>query len=301
MSLAESFNGLSETAHETIVDLHGESQQDRVIGYLSTQSLRTVMEQLDSADVIEAKGRRRVRASKSDVSAHTFTDAEPFVTHYEQTREEVQLNFERDRRGQFPWESIKQGLDESGDLYDIPLCRLAFKFTDDRLYEHLWEHIQETLANHGLTRLSDSSVFSQPFVAVMESSPVETRAVRDSVKRTHDERYWLDGDQTDDDGRRGLGWTPRTLDLTAIWTRRSYSDARQKIGRTADGAVTLRDVEEAIFNRVADDEPVYGAVNSKLAVNKWRSALDRQLTDMKRYEWRQTRGWVPASGGVADA
>lgn len=300
MSLAQEFDGLAETAHETIVDLHGESQRDRVVGYLNTQALCQIMEYLDPEDIIEVKGRRRVNETATDITKLEFSGAEEWVTLSEKRREILSLTYERDARGPLPWDEIQEGITNSELLGDIPIDRLAFKFEDSQLQEHLWEHIQETLSNHPAgAALQDPGAFKQPFIAVMESSPPGTDAAKRDVEDDHPGRYWLAGDKTDENGRRGLGWRPRTLDLTAIWSRRSYRRANDTVARSSAGKVTLREVEEAVFNRVREDEPVYGAVNSKLAVNKWRSALTRGCTGMKAYQWLQTEGWVLANGGDA--
>jgi len=297
MSLAQEFSGLSETAHQTIVDIHGESQQDRVVGYLATQSLRKVMEFLEPEQIIKAKGKRRIYDRKNEVSNVTFPGAEEFVNDYEKHRQVVQLDFERDRRGVFPWKAIYDGLEDNDDLEDIPLRTLAIQFEDDQLHQHLWEHIQETLKNQGVDPLHDSNAFKQPFIAELSTTAVPNDAVERSVRGNHDVRYWMNGDETDEDGHRGLGWSPRTLDLEAIWSRVAWGDSKRVVTRSGTSKYSMRDIEEAVFNRVHDDKPIYGVVNSKLAVNKWRSVFSRGVSDMKRYEWRKTEGWALAGGG----
>jgi len=297
MSLADAVSGLPETAHETMVDLHGESQKDRVVGYAVTQSLKRVMEHVDPDDIIEVKGRRKVNERTADITDLNFGAGREWITHQEKRRDVVRLNYERGAEGVFPWDDIVAGIDSIGGVTDMPIRRLAVQFEDDLLHEHLWEHVQSTLKTHFGSKLHDANAFSQPFIAVLQSRSPPTRHVRQLVEDAHPERYWLNGDMTDTEGRRGLGWSPRTLDLTALWSRRAFRNAGDDVATTADGAVTMRDIEEAVINRVSDDDPVYGAVNSKLAVNKWRSAFSNQLTDMKRYQWQETEGWVVASGG----
>jgi hypothetical protein len=226
-------------------------------------------------DIIQVEGGRRVNDTTNHIPWLHSRGVSQYVDAKETRREVVNISYDRKLHGTFNWDAIETWLDQpqSEDIYDIPITRLVFRFENDSLHENLWELIQAVYEEWREVRITDKNEFRQPFYAVMESRAPGSEYARKAVESFHDKRYFLGGDQTDQDGNRGLGQKFRTMDLTAIWSHRAFIDSKNLIDPSS--RVTLKDLEEWVINHVKTDAEVYGAINSKLLVNKFRSALHR--------------------------
>lgn len=286
------YKAVGEIAYDVLTNQFS-GQTDRIVGYYSSQSLRHLMRDLDvdDRDIIQIEGGRRVNETTNDIPWLEARGVSQYVDAKEVRRETVNLNFDRKTDGTFNWDAIETWLDKpaNAEIYDIPITRLVFRFENDALHENLWEFIQEVYEEWKDVKLVDKNEFRQPFYAVMESRAPGSQKAHDAVETFHPKRYFLGGGQTDQDGERGLGQKFRTMDLAAIWSHQSFIDSKNLIHPSA--GVTMRDMEEWVINHVKTDAEVYGAINSKLLVNKFRSAL-HQGVGRKRFEWEEQEGWV---------
>lgn len=274
---------LPERTQEHLRREYGVSQDRRVCGYFHSQSLRKILQHINAEDIIEVVGRRRVTSTSNELPNLGRGGYLDYTTLTDKRKLAVDLAYDRTECGRvFDAEGILELLDEEGSLYDIPVQKLVFRFENDQLHDQLTELLCD-VANY-----DSLGVFEQPFHAVMHGRAPGTRGAERQVRDYHNPRYFeKDGD--------GLGWQVRTLDLTAIWSLNAWT-CREVIGTDNDEKVTLHDLEDHAINHVADETPVFGAINTKLLVNKWRQKFSRGVTDTKSWEWDETGGWVRVGG-----
>lgn len=284
---------LGEVAYDTLTDQHS-NQEQRVIGYYKSQSVRHLLRDMNIENdaIIKLRGTRRVNETVHDMPSLGYSSIESYLEPAEIRREIVELDFDKVTDGEFSSDDVLGWLDSVGrDIYDIPIKKLVFKFESDQLYEHLWEFIQETLEAYYGSRLKDKGEFQQPFYAVMEASAPGHQRVREEVADFHPDRYFLRGDKTTVDGKRGLGQQLRTMDLAAIWSHQAYTHSNNIVATERGDKLTMRDIEDRVVNHVSQAMPEYGAINSKLLVNYFRAAF-HQGVDRKTFGWEEREGWV---------
>ena len=288
---------LGEVAYDTLTDLHA-NQDERVIGYYKSQSLRHLLRHLNIDDdaIIQIQGTRRVNETTHTIPFFGYSSIQSYLDPKEIRREIVPLDFDKVTDGRFSSDDILGwlGEDANEEIYDLPIDKLVFRFENDQLHEHIWEFIQETLDTYYGGRLQDRGEFQQPFYAVMEARNPGHSRVRRTVRDFHPERYFLRGDNTTSSGERGLGQQLRTMDLVAIWSHRAFTHSDNVVATENGENVTIRDIEDRVVNHVSQDTPEYGAINSKLLVNRFNSAF-YQGVDRKSFDWEEREGWVQTS------
>jgi hypothetical protein len=282
---------LSALAYETLLNLHGQSQRERVQGCFISQALRELLEFVDAEQIIGVQGRRRINTA---AEKEPLTEAlGGILEHHRKQRETAAIAYDRASHGPFPGEAVQDWLDDNDNLYDIPVTEFVFRFTDAQLREHLWELIQATVQAWSGSRLTARGAFEGPFYAVLEAAPPGLDYLREQIVAHHPDRYYRPTSEG------GLGWsTPRPMHLTALWSHQSFADTEAVVAKLGDGTeLTMHDIEAHIINQTASEERQYGAINSKLSVNKWRAVFGRGVTNTKRYEWRSEEGWLLVGDG----
>jgi hypothetical protein len=261
---------IPERIQNALVDEYGESQDSCVRGYVPSQSLQWLMDFLDDDQIQRLTARRTVKDDTESfgIFSHSLPD---HLDAEEQLKREVVVDYDRSKHYEFEWEPIQDFLVDSG-IDDLAVSKLIFRMEHDQLRDQLFDVLQ-----NGINYPSSyKSEFTDPFYFVMESRAPQTSKDYDMVDKVHD-----DGELKE------LGWNPRTLDLMSIWSHHAFTDSSNK-----PMGVTQYEIEEYAFNQRESDQPVFGAVNSMLAVNKWRQAFSRGKTELRHFDWEEREGWV---------
>lgn len=261
---------IPERIRDTLVEEYGDSQDRCVRGYVPTQSIIQVMDYLDADNIQRVKGRRVVKDSAESFKVSHNLPA--YVETEEQLKREMILDFDRAKHNGFEWSRIVDFLADS-DLEDIAINKLVLRMENEDLKDHLFTLLQNAINYPS----SYKSEFTDPFYFVMESRAAEEKKDYENIKNAHEQGYLEE-----------LGWKYRCLDLMGIWSHYGWV----KSGNEPFATTTQHEVEELAFNQRKTDKPVFGAVNSPLVVNHWRTPFGRGLTDMRHYEWREQQGWV---------
>lgn len=254
---------------ETLVDEFGDSQDRCVRGYVPSQSIQKVMEYLGPEHIQQVHGKRLVKDTTESFKRPGY-DLPEYIDLEEQLKRQLRIRFDRAESGEFDWDIVQDFLIDS-DLKDIAVSKLVIRMENPDLRDHLFTLLQKSIDYPEGYRKE----FIDPFFFVMESRAPEIDKDYRNVEKAHDQSYLKE-----------LGWSPRCLDLLSIWSYRAWVNSGNK-----PMGVTQREVEELAFNQRESNEPVFGAVNSMLVVNRWRSPFGRGMTDLRYYDWTEQKGW----------
>lgn len=307
----DGFPPLEELAHDALTDEHGDSQEPKRIGYVRTQSLKKVVDALDDPEQIQyVKGKRRADSQREDLFGGE--QALPYLDATQVTRDEWKVAYDRAIHPRFDWETLASRLAEKPSVWDFPIERLVIQLRDGELFDH-WQTFIETVSERhpAFDGSLPTAWVSEPFFAVLETSKPGTKGCRDNIERFHeDEPYYFMPRTQGDETHSGMGWSPRSLDLTAIWSYRAFVDKKDVVATssspspllTADGGdaelerLTPRKIESKLINYSEKDSPHFGAVNALLSINKWRRAFSRGSTGVKPFHWDESGEWVQGGG-----
>lgn len=270
---------ISRRVRDALVEEFGESQDACVRGFFPSQSLKKVMEYLDADQIQELKARRRIVNKTESFKNPAGQQMPPYFDMVEKLKQDAKLHFDRSEYSRFDWAAIFDGI-VGLELTDLAVEKLVFVMDNSELRNQLFSILQTALNYPDSYR----NEFTDRFYFVMESRAPELQADYDAIKNAHDSGEL-----------KQLGWRPRSLDLVAIWSYRAWANPRS--GNQPFNGINQHEVEEFAFNQRQSDQPIFGAVNSKLVVNRWRQPFGRGLTEMKPYRFEaDQRGWVRADG-----
>lgn len=259
-----------ELVHDALVDMEGDGQEQRVKGYVRTQSINEVFKYIDPDDVIRLEAKRLVKDKTESFGRLSLPSIKKYTSMEEQLRRSFVIDYDRVKHGKFNWPEIRKIIDEEG-LGDVAVTNLVYRFESQELYERLGK-----LLNRVLDFSEDGGTFfNQPFHAELRSRAPGHSHARQEVRTYNEESIFVD-----------LGWKVRTLDLDAIWS----FDAWRNEGMV-NKSTSMRRVEELVFNHVSDEIPQYGAVNSPLVVNQWKKTFGPGVTNHKEWEWTEEGDW----------
>jgi hypothetical protein len=288
---------LEDLAHKTLVELHGQSQDRKYVGYFKSQSLKKMIEKLGDPQMLqEVRGRRRADQQKFDLFGGE--EGLPYLDAERVERDNWCVRFDHAKHREFDWEELETRLTENRSVWDIAVNKAVVRLDDDELHEHWVDFIAEAASRHPDIDQLYTGWISKPFFAVMESEYPGTDHIAKNVEEYHeDEPYYFLPPTTGDETHSGMGWKPRTLDLKAIWSYRAFIDkkdviATRDIGEDDTEKLTPRKMEDALVNFYYNDQPRIGAINSPLMINKWRRAFSRGATDQKSFHWTEKDEWV---------
>lgn len=258
---------------DTLADEYGESQNQRWKGYVATQSLTELMGYLEPDDVISMRATSDITNKDETVKGAIPTDNltaacfdinEKLVTN-------IRFNFRRNDVGTFPWDGIKEFLDDPlCPVSDLAVRELTFKISDDELRDHL-----RKVMSIGIN-LHDTKYLQNPFFVEMSSRKAESRE-RDQVRS-----------ETDDSFLQRVGY--RVLKIDNMHSYRAHRGESDPVM-----GVTPEELEDLAFNYNTKHERKCGLLYSKLAINKLRRAFSRSAMDTKMQTWTEQEIW---EGGV---
>lgn len=261
-----------DLVRDALVKKFGESQRKRVKGYAKTQSLKELFKYLDPDDVIQLKARRTVRDDNASFSHLSLPSVGQYIDMEEQLSRQVVIDFDRLKHGAFKWASVESLIDKE-DFEDMAVERVVYRFENHDLYDLLLGLLDESVDYSS----GGSTFFNQPFHAELSTTAPGTDEAGDAVRSYNDPSLFTD-----------LGFNVRTLDLDAIWSLDAWKGSG---GGVMGKGTSQRQMEELAFNNVESDAPMYGAINSTVAVNEWRKSLNPGVTGAKEFEWTEDGEW----------
>lgn len=268
---------IPQLVHETLVDDHDEPQEQRIKGYVRTQSIRELFKYLDADDVLHLEAQRLVKDKTESFGRLSLPSVREYTDMEEQLKRKFVIDYDRVEHGTFNWPEVRDFIEEES-LRDVAVTRLVYRFESNDLHERLLTLLQETIDYPG------STFFNQPFVAELWARKPGHSHARQEVRDYNDETVFTH-----------LGWNVRTMDLEAIWSTDAwkdegkdvYTEKAEEVTRTLD----QRDIEELVFNHVSSEGSRYGAVNSYLVYNTWKHTLSPGVVGHKEFEWTDDQHW----------
>lgn len=280
MTKASNVDEIPSAIHDTLVDEYGDSQKERVRGYFMSQSFRELMAFLDPEDIQELHASSQVTEESAAVGVPK--PIRDYAEGSSYTRRKLKLVYNRKKHPTLDPNAVIDWLNDNPEIYDLPVSRLVLQVRNDALYDHMLELLEQAIG------FPDPGEFEQPFFAVMESSKAEMPKVRRNVREYHEDFYFRNP-SNQGESRSGLNWNVMSMDLKALWSYRAWSNSKNQ----PFSGYTMHDIEDLAVNHVGSSTPEYGAINSKLVVNKWRQEFSRGTTDLKKWEWEDDQqGWV---------
>lgn len=265
--------------HEALCDEFGENQDRRYRGCFISQSLRELMKFISPEQIVTVATTRNMTNNSSTVPIPgSFKE---FTTVKTKNEISVDQRFDKKTHLIFPWADVRDWLDDEPDLYDLAVTSVVIRLDENELlHDHLMRLLKAAIG------FTDTGALREPFYAVMSSkSTAHEPGLRRAVTNHHHPRYFSNESV---EGERGLGWQKRTLDLDAVWSERAF----MKKQGTPFYDMTMRDIEDQAVNHTGQTDHEYGAINSKLVINRWRKEFSRGTTDMKPYRWTEHGEWV---------
>lgn len=255
-----------------LVDEFGESQERKYKGFVATQSLRNLMDYLAADEVVSLYAEADI-SHDSDPAQGPIPPgaAKHCIEAQEQLKTWVELNFDLGKHGEFPWSDIQMYLNqEHTPVDDLAVRSLTIRLEDEQLQTHLRRVLGEAID------LGDKKYLKQPFFFQMCSRQAQ-RKERDAVKQ-HNEEEFL----------KRVGY--RVLELEEMYSLRAMKDKSDPVM-----GVTPKELEDLALNYEDDETKSFGALYSKLIINKWRAAFSRSLADTTAFDWTEDGTWKRAT------
>lgn len=261
-----------------LVDEYGESQEEKYKGFVATQSLRKLLDYLDSDQLIEVRATAEVQDADE-----TFKGPAPpgSARHCIETQERlttsVELKYDRGKHGQFPREDIMEFLGlETSPMDDLAVRRATIRVSSEDLQSHLRTLLSEAIGVH------DTKYLQSPFFFTARSQTATGRE-RDIVKK-HNEKEFL----------KRVGY--RVLRLKNMYSLRAMQGKADPVmGQTP------ADLEDMAFNHSDQETQSFGALYSNLLVNKFRQAFSRSIGEKTRLRWTDSGQWKRADALAAES
>jgi hypothetical protein len=263
---------------QTLVDEFGESQQRKYKGFVATQSLRNLMDYVPAEQVTGMTATADVQdADESFKGPAPPGSARHCIDTQEKLITSVDLNYSRGTHGSFPWDDIQAFLDlETTPVDDLAVRSLTIRLENEQLESQLRRVLTAAID------LGDKKYLQQPFFFSMRSRQAQ-RKERDAVKKHNDKEFL-----------KRVGY--RVLELRDMYSLRAEQDKADPVM-----GVTPRELEDLALNYEDDESQSFGALYSKLIINKWRAAFSRSLVDTTSFRWSEDGTWRRADEIEAEA
>lgn len=261
-----------------LVDEFGESQQRKYKGFVATQSLRNLLDYLQAEQVVDMTAAADVQdAGESFKAPAPPGDARHCIDTQEKLITSVALDYSRSKHGALPWADIQAFLDmETTPVDDLAVRSLTVRVESEQLESQLRRVLATAVS------LADKKYLQQPFFFSMRSRLAQNKE-RAAVKEHNDEEFL-----------KRVGY--RVLELRAMYSLRAQQDKADPVM-----GVTPRELEDLALNYEDDASRQFGALYSKLIINKWRAAFSRSLADTTMFRWSDDGAWRRADEIEAEA
>ncbi len=288
---------LENIARPNFVDEQGPQSNRKYKAYTSTYALRVAMGFVDPDQIQELKSNRREVNSEQDIGviSDKFVGEIVDAINFEGTY--VDINYDRSEvnGASFPWAKIQSLLGQSSTVYDTPIQRLVIRFEDDD-FKSMWE---DKLQNAVDDQHFPTGWVESPFFAVLSSAAPDSDG-KDKVKNDHEERYFLPKSNRSSNGKQGLGWTPRILDLESVWSHKGWAENHDQrleawSNRQSGGNWTPHRIEQRFMNFFEPEVQYTGMLRDSELMNQWRNAVSsgnkHDYTSFKTFRWEGNEVW----------
>lgn len=188
----------------------------------------------------------------------------------------------------FPVDAIHEKMEEIS-LRDLCIKNVTIQIDNDELYDELYDILD-------VVGVCDMGGFEQPLYATLEHKPVHFESTKEWMEANHPSGYFAPSRVSDDSPLHGMGWTYRTLNLTAIHSRNGRLDTDTHIAYDSEGSsLTMNDIEAMIFNYDETTDDNIAPINSRVVTSTIRSALSMDKTATKSVNWDTVSGWNVSS------
>jgi hypothetical protein len=261
----------------TLVDEFGENQKQKYEGFVATQSLRNLMDYLDTDQLVSVTATADVQdAEESFKGPSPPGSARHCITTQEKLITSVNLMYDYSKHGAFPWADVREFLNlETTPVDDLAVRRATVRVSSKQLETHLREVLSEAIDLH------DRKYLKSPFFFTMASRAAEGKKERNLVKEHNDEEFL-----------KRVGY--RVLRLKKMHSLRAQQDKADPVM-----GATPQELENMAFNYTDATTQSFGALYSNLLINKWRSAFSRSIGEKTQMVWTDNGQWVP--GHAAEA
>lgn len=256
----------------TLVDEFGESQQRKYKGFVATQSLRNLMDHLQTDQVVDIYAEADISSKDETVKGPTPPGAAKHcIEAQEQLKTWVELNYDLGKHGAFPWPDVVEYLNRATTpVDDLAVRSLTIRLENEQLQNHLRRVLSASID------LGDKKYLKQPFFFTMQSRLAQDKE-RDAVKKHNDEQFL-----------KRVGY--RVLELQDMYSLRAMKDKSDPVM-----GVTPRELEDLALNYEDAESKSFGALYSKLIINKWRAAFTRSLAGTTMFRWSEDGTWRRAA------
>lgn len=290
---------IANIVRPNFIDEQGPQASRKFVAYSSTYALRVAMDWLNSPDGIqELNAKRQKMGDETDVSSVAQSSVSDIMEAVELEGVRVTVDYDRAQQqgNPFPWRGIQLLLDQPATVYDLPIQRLVVRFEDEG-FSQIWkDKIEDAIDDPNFP----TDWVENPFYAILKSGYPDNDA-RQKVKNDHEERYFMPSSNRTSNGQRGLGWTPRILDLDSIWSHKGWAERSDPqleawSNRQSGGNWTAYRLEQRLMNFFEVEEQYTGMIRDSSLMNKWRNVIsggnNHDYTSFKTFEWNDEEEWM---------
>lgn len=269
-----------------------DTNSKRYVAYSFTQGLRYTMDHIAPDQVQALDANRSFNTGRQPINSVNQSPISNLLEAVNVTRRQLDLEFDRAKNGQFPWNEIESVLGTGDVIYDLPVRRLVVRFESEEFMEQWVDTIESAI---------DSSIPTEwiepPFFAVLESSEPGDSDAKKNLKNLHDSFYYKPKFRVQADFD-GMDWQMRTLDLESVWSYQGFIDRPQPIltsrksGKKYDW--TPRKIEKYLMNYFDPESEYSGVIRTSDFAGLWRRKYSREFTSTKEFVWEEDQEWVQA-------
>jgi hypothetical protein len=279
------------------IDQQGRQASRKYMAYSSTYGLRVAMGWIASDQVQELRASRQQIDNRTEISVVAQSPVSDIMnaTNIEGINVEIDFDRAEQRGADLPWSDIQSLLGKPETVYDLPIQRLVIRFSDESFTQAWTDKIEDAIDDPNFP----TDWIESPFYAVLESSRPDNDA-RQKVKNDHEDRYFLPKSNKTSNGKQGLGWTPRILDLQSVWSHRGWTERDDQrleawSGRQSGGNWTPKRLEQRLMNFFEPDMQYTGMLRDSDLMNRWRDVMSQgshDYTSFKTFEWEDEEEWM---------
>lgn len=257
----------------------------KFVGYLASESLRKIMKHLSAEEVVYLNSRRRAEMShQSLLSNHSIAQYSNFT---EILVKDFEIKYSRPKHNKFDYQEILSLLESHERIHDLAVNKMIIRFESDDLMDFFRKYLNSV----GSSRGDLAHYVEKPFYAVMSSKEYGTKRVREKIDQQNPSFYFENPSTSFKNGKQGMGWQYRTLDLEAVWSHKAFIDDKTPvIGRRGE-KWTAKDFESRFINGQHENAREVGAINDRHVIQAWRNLFPTKLADFKEFKWDTEEGW----------
>lgn len=281
---ATDIGAAQEQVHEYIVDKYGMPEKRKYRAYYESQSFNRLFDIIDPEIVLQLSAR-----TKQTIGTESVPTTCECTRRVDSTRTEYPIDYSRKDHGKtIPVSDIQSEMEDIG-IVDVPVQELTIRIDDDGVYDELYDVLD-------VAGVCGMGAFKQPLYGTLAVAEVNLESIRERMQQNHPVNYFSPPRVDDDIAYRGLGWKYQTLDLVEIHSRNAWIEDSTAVAYDESGdGMTIREVEDAIFNYDETMDHTISPINSRVVTRSLRDSLNFSETGTKGVSWDSVSGW-----GVAE-